>query len=72
MGGTVNGVVQSPSVFNFMNGFLMFDLYFPPNMDAEFCILFDPSVSFDASNAISKKGYDVKVAGGTSTVDTRE
>ena len=50
----------------------MFDLYFPPNMDAEFCILFDPSVSFDASNAISKKGYDVKVAGGTSTVDTRE
>lgn len=55
-----------------MNGFFMFDIYLPPSGDAEFCILFDPSVSFGASNAISKSGYDIKLVGGLVSEDTGE
>ena len=68
--GTVDGVIQPPSVFNFMNGFFMFDVFLPAGGDAEFCVLFDPTVSFGASNAISEAGYDIKLVGGLVGEDT--
>ena len=62
--GTINGVVQPPEVFKFLNGFLTFEINLATDEDAEFCIVFDPSVDFDVSNAINENGYDVLLKGG--------
>ena len=69
MTGTINGVVQTPSVFKFKSGFLTFEVDLAPDEDAEFCIVFDPSVSFEVNNAINENGYDILLKGG-SPVDT--
>ena len=56
-------------MFKFKAGFLTFEIDLAPNEDAEFCIIFDPSVSFDVSNAINENGYDILLKGGD-IVDT--
>ena len=65
--GTINGVIQPSSIFKFKSGFLTFEIELAPGEDAEFCIVFDPSVSFDVSNAINENGYDVLLKGGHPT-----
>ena len=62
--GTINGVIQPSSVFKFLNGFLTFETTLAADEDAEFCIIFDPAVSFDASDSINANGYDVLLKGG--------
>ena len=70
MTGTINGVVQPPEVFKFKGGFLTFEIEFAPDEEAEFCIIFDPTVNFDVKNAINANGYDVLIKGGEDPVDT--
>ena len=71
VGGTVNGVVQSPDTFSFKGGFLVFDVDLAPGEDAEFCIVFDPAVDFDVKKAIKEEDYKIKLKGG-SPVDVGE
>ena len=73
MTGTINGVIQPPSVFKFLNGFLTFEINLAPDEDAEFCIIFDPAVEFDVDDPINENGYDVLLRGGFfPVVDTGE
>lgn len=71
--GTINGVIQPPEVFKFLNGFLTFEFQLEPEEDVEYCLIFDPSVNFEVDDPINENGFDILLRGGVPPViDTGE